>query len=1858
MKTTKHTLIDINTADEKLLVSELKISPRLAKRIIAFRPYKSIDQLNQVWGIDPATLERLQTLICVASEVLVEQDEASTTPEETEIEVTSADQETITDFEEPFQPIEPKPQKVKEKDKTNSNLNILLFFIILIGAFFRFNGNNWDLNKHQHPDERYITSVASDIHSVGSLKEYFDTANSSLNPVNHGSYTYGMLPLFTTRIVAEIIHKTTYDQIVLVGRVVSGVFDMLALWMIYLLGKKLYNKKTGVFAAGLYAATVFPIQMSHFFTVDSFCTVFVILAVYLAVSALKITDPKFRLDWQKLVYFALFGLVVGMAGACKVNALPVFIVIIVAGFIHFMTVRKQNGFGTQVLILLVGVFLSALTMAVGFRIFQPYAFVGPGFFGLGLNQRWLDTIKEVTNQVAGFSEWPPNHHWTNRPLSYAWVNMVVWGMGIPLGIAGWAGWIWSAWRMWKGEWRIHILPFTWVLVYFVWQNMQFWRYMRYFLIIYPFIIMFAAWALMQIWEKTKESRQALSEFKFQVRNPLSELRPIWKGLFAFILIGVVLLYSYGYAFGFSRIYTRPLTRIAASNWIIDHIQGPLNLKVDTANGQDSYPITIINRWTVEPGDSPEIDVHVTEDGSVNSITSSDIQPVGVNIYFRIAKQENGDDIVVEGRLPVADDDTSTALDIPFGGITLNTGQNYYFIYRVTNSSNYSLSDVSLQKDTDENTKIPLVWEAVNLGAGTPAEGKLKIVPLADVPLNHLTIAHFEQSFNVTQTTLKISLLKDGDENNPLSSTTQTITFDRPGMSVAPTFAMPKVDLQGDNTYQVRYEITAGGPIRLFAEAYALETSWDDALPLAVRSLDALGGIYNPLNLQTYDADTPDKREKMIEILDKSNYLVIPSNRSYDAMPRLPNRYPLTTRYYQELFDCSGCISDALENKAYGLNTGFVSPLGFELVATFVSNPSVGPFQLNDQSADESFTVYDHPKVFIFKKTGDFSIEHVREVLNSVDLDNVLFQSPMSYTKAPTAMVMPQFKLAAQKIGGTWSAMFNRLSVVNTSQVFGTTVWYLLLLIMGLLFFPLVFTVFSGLPDRGYPLARMAALLLTGWVAWILSSLNLLPFTRWSILLAIVLLTALSVFFGLRKKADLIQYFKSNWKYLVSVEIIFAVAFLYMLIVRINNPDLWQPWMGGEKPMDFAFFNTVLKSVYFPPENPWFSGHYLNYYYYGYVMAAIPTKLTGIVPSTAYNLILPAWYAMSGIGVFSVVFNLITGLSHSNGLYGASPFTAWNIKTRIQQSTRRWAYFAGLFALIAVMLFGNLYENKLFIKAMPEMVPTNWAEEHPENPSGGKLSGALDVILGKAELPGSNSQWYFEASRPILNGKEDTPIAEFPYFTFLYGDMHPHMLTMLYYALAFGWMLSLLIYPINKMKWPERILSLCVAAVIFGSFSASHTWDFYPFLGLACLTLAWSIWQTKTGTIKETVQAIAGFVVAFVALAVVFYAPFTHWFKTAYMSVELWTGAKTPLTDYLVVFGLSLFIMISLLVKESFGDLKRAYRQWPDYATVTKIVVLISLVLIYLVCTLIWKSNYQVLRLGLFILIGLGYQVFFRRGQSKLKLFTWIIYGIGFLLTLLVEFVVLKGDVGRSNMVFRMYIEAWFYFGISSALALTLLLSSIKKWPQWLSIPWVVILVLLVIGSLSYPYLATGKRIADRWPNITNPPKTLDGMAFMLGEADGSAPAIYDDEGKPLDISQDYAAIQYMQDSIQGSPVIVEGNTVEYKWGSRFSVQTGLPSVVGWSWHTRQHNSLIDGSVITKRIDEVAEFYNTVDLESARKFITKYDVEYIIVGDLERAHYTPEGLAKFQNMVMDGTLNIVFGDNTVNTTTIYKVASTE
>jgi uncharacterized membrane protein len=136
------------------------------------------------------------------------------------------------------------------------------------------------------------------------------------------------------------------------------------------------------------------------------------------------------------------------------------------------------------------------------------------------------------------------------------------------------------------------------------------------------------------------------------------------------------------------------------------------------------------------------------------------------------------------------------------------------------------------------------------------------------------------------------------------------------------------------------------------------------------------------------------------------------------------------------------------------------------------------------------------------------------------------------------------------------------------------------------------------------------------------------------------------------------------------------------------------------------------------------------------------------------------------------------------------------------------------------------------------------------------------------------------------------------------------------------------------------------------------------------------------------------------------------------------------------------------------------------------------------------------------------------------------------------------------------------------------------------------------------------------------PRTLDGMEYMKT-------AHYSDFDKEMDLSHDYRAIRWMQDNIKGSPVIVEANIPEYRWGTRFTIYTGLPGVVGWNWHQRQQRAVVNSDWVQQRVDQVVQFYNSLEGNQVREFLQKYAVKYIIVGQLERAAYSAEGIAKFQ-----------------------------
>jgi 4-amino-4-deoxy-L-arabinose transferase-like glycosyltransferase len=179
--------------------------------------------------------------------------------------------------------------------------DLLLVLIVMVAAALRLVGTNWDESQHLHPDERFLTMVETDIRLPDSLGQYFDTTSSPLNPHNagHGFFVYGTLPIFIVRVLAEWTGNTGYDQVTLLGRTTSAVFDLVSIGLIYLVGRRLYRRRVGLLAAALAACTVLFIQHAHFFVVESFVNTFILASIYCAVRV----QQEGR--WRDFVFYGL-----------------------------------------------------------------------------------------------------------------------------------------------------------------------------------------------------------------------------------------------------------------------------------------------------------------------------------------------------------------------------------------------------------------------------------------------------------------------------------------------------------------------------------------------------------------------------------------------------------------------------------------------------------------------------------------------------------------------------------------------------------------------------------------------------------------------------------------------------------------------------------------------------------------------------------------------------------------------------------------------------------------------------------------------------------------------------------------------------------------------------------------------------------------------------------------------------------------------------------------------------------------------------------------------------------------------------------------------------------------------------------------------------------------------------------------------------------------------------------------------------------------------------------------------------------------------------------------------------------------
>jgi len=1062
----------------------------------------------------------------------------------------------------------------------------------------------------------------------------------------------------------------------------------------------------------------------------------------------------------------------------------------------------------------------------------------------------------------------------------------------------------------------------------------------------------------------------------------------------------------------------------------------------------------------------------------------------------------------------------------------------------------------------------------------------------------------------------------------------TLTADPRGIPLTLTFDSV-VPLVKGQQYTLRIE-TLGDGLVLSGSAVANETDYDWGLPFRVDGYDPYGGLYSndDLVLQVYWADDANKLERFVNILSRADYIVIPTNHQYGQITRLPERYPLTTHYYRELLGCPQ--GEEIISCYYNAQPGmYAGSLGFELVQVFESYPTLGNIVINDQWAEEAFTFYDHPKVLIFRKSADFNVEQVRAVLGIVDYTKAVPLKPTEFADYKTLM-LPDSRLAMQRAGGTWSELFNYEWIQNKVPFVGLLIWYGFLFLLGLVAYPIARLALPGLKHYAYPLGRIIGIVLLAWLAWMGGSLGI-PYTRVNISVAFALVAVAGVGLWMKRRHQFRDEWNADRRFFVTVEALFLVFFLIDLLIRLGNSDMWHPAKGGERPMDFSYFNAVLKSTSFPPYDPWYAGGYINYYYYGFVLAGTPVKLLGIVPSIAYNFILPTWFAMLAIGAFTVGWNLVE---------------SYRLKVESDQpSTFNLQLVTGIAASFLIVILGNLGTIRLVfhgfqrIAAPGGIVPVDanifqkwfWA-----------LQGVFHSF-GGAQLPIGRGDWYWHPSRVIPAPGDVEPITEFPLFTFLYSDMHAHMLVMPITLFIIAWAVSVIK---SRAQWTraEWVAVFGIGALMTGALKPTNTWDLYTYFPLAALALGYTIYRyvewkgyfNLPNWIGKAMISLGAIAVLYI-LGSLLYAPFSHWYGQAYGEIKPWKGTRTPLSSYLTHWSVFLFLIVAWLAWET--------RKWMAATPVSHLnklrryILLLEIALAVVVVLLIFLAveGVRIGWIGLPLAVWAGILIL-RPDMPDVKRFVLLMVGTALTLTIAVEVVVLVGDIGRMNTVFKLYLQAWMLLAVSAAASFGWLMSVLPAWNfKWRTVFQFGSYVLLA-GAFMFTLTATSDKINDRI--ALDAPRTLDSMEFMRHAQ------LWD--AQTMDLSEDYRAIRWMQDNIQGSPVIVEANCTEYRWCTRYTVYTGLPGVVGWNWHQRQQRGIFAPQV-QERVNEIGMFYNTHDIQMALDFLKKYDVKYIVVGQLERNVYPaipdlPDGLEKFK--VYEGVhWQVIYNDAN---TTIYEV----
>lgn len=799
-------------------------------------------------------------------------------------------------------------------------------------------------------------------------------------------------------------------------------------------------------------------------------------------------------------------------------------------------------------------------------------------------------------------------------------------------------------------------------------------------------------------------------------------------------------------------------------------------------------------------------------------------------------------------------------------------------------------------------------------------------------------------------------------------------------------------------------------------------------------------------------------------------------------------------------------------------------------------------------------------------------------------------------------------------------------------------WWVLVTLAGAAAWPLLWRVLASLPDRGYLLARAAGVLLVSVIYWLLGTFGFIRAETSGLMVAWFLVVGLSLY-ALRHLPDLSHsdgqtslggWWREHRTAVIIGEVVFIALFLGWCMVRAHQNSL----VTTEKPMDLAFTASVWRGDSFPPQDPWLSGYAISYYYLGYIMAGTLSKVSGVYPSLGYNVWTAVLAGLTGLTAYGLVYNLVRG--------------------RLVMSVRRAAGFAFIGALMLTSM-GNyltpLVDIPYFSGTASQDYLNFWDVRDRQTPR------YADGFV--PEGVAWDYWWWFRSARVItdrnfdsLGGGTEEVINEFPAFSYLLADNHPHVMALPFLLLAFGLGLSV---ALNKRT--PTVLHTVIYGVLAGSLIFLNTWDAPAALGLLIAAEALRRRYANHGRLDvEDLWYVGAFAVTLIGVAFVTYFPFLISFGSQLGGVLPNFWHPTRFTQIVLTFGALVPLIVLFLGVEAWrGGAGLNWRAGLITAGVVAVILLVGFIALTALGTLIApmmggnqarliqdpnlmsevigrRVSFDYALTTVILLVGIllvGARLFGRTGgaeggQPSLSTsFALLMVGAGLLLVLAPEWVYLRDGFGqRMNTIFKFYYQAWALFSIAAAYGLAVMFNE----ADGVRVGFVgqvglalVCVVAIGAGMVYLPYGITSRT----WEET--------------GRSNGQAVEITLDGGRSLTRPTDYNALVCLRTltANQQDVVVAEvsfGGSYDYYAGGiasgRVTGITGLPTVLGWQGHQRQWRGVGYAEAVGLRERDIVQLYSDLRMDMAAIIIDRYQIDYIVYGPAERDRYGADGELKF------------------------------